>query len=103
MISNLYPIYLSGVKCGVFDGSLSGFKAALSKRDIAFENLLPLVYREGLIGSGIEADYLVEKGRLAAETDERFPDPMGLYLNFPITPISADTPFLPSVFSDDDL
>ena len=56
MISNLYPIYVNSVKSGVFDGSLAGFKDALIKRNIAFENLLPAVYREGLIGSGIETD-----------------------------------------------
>ena len=103
MISNLYPVYVNSVKSGVFDGSLAGFKDALIKRNIAFENLLPAVYREGLIGSGIETDYLLDKGRLAAETDEQFSDVMGLYLSLPVKVVSVDEPFLPSAFIDDDL
>ena len=103
MISHLYPLYINDVKCGLFDGSLRGFRTALHKLDVAFENLLSVVYREGLIGSTLETDYLVYKGRLAAQTDEGFPDPMGLYLNLPVTTICMDEPFLPSVFIDDDL
>ena len=103
MIVNLYSLYINGIKRGVFEGSLHGFKTALKKRDIAFESLLPVIYREGLIGSDVEKDYLVKKGRLAVHTDERFSDPMGLYLNLPVTTISVDKPFLPSVFIDDDL
>jgi hypothetical protein len=45
----------------------------------------------------------LDKGRLAAETDEQFPDVMGLYLSLPVKVVSVDEPFLPSAFIDDDL
>ena len=103
MISQLYPIYLNRFKRTLFDGTLHGFKGALRRIDIEFENLVQPMYGQGLLGTEIEQVFLSLKGCLIPRNSVEYSDSTGIYLGIIAHTFLPDAPFLPSHFSDDEL
>ena len=103
MITRLYPVYVNHIKRAIFDGSLDGFKNALLRIDIQFENLTKPVYGESLVGSEVEELFLSFKGQLATKGDAEYLDSMGIYLRILGYVCSPDSPFVPPHFSEDEL
>ncbi len=103
MITHLYQIYVNNQKCALFDGSLKGFKAALEKLDIRFENILRPIFGDGLLGTDVEREYLSIKGYQVPEAAASDCDPLGIYIRIPKNIGSPDDPFVPPHFTEDEL
>lgn len=103
MITHLYPIYVNQFKRAVFNGSLRGFKSALNRLDIAFENLVQPMYGKDLLGTEIEIEFLSTKGYLTPKDEYKNTDSLGIYLSIPGFSFAPDAPFVPPPFTDDEL
>ena len=103
MITHLHPIYVNNTKRAVFNGSLQGFKNALVRMDIEFENLVKPLFGAGLIGTEIELIYLSPRGCLVGKSDEKHIDPIGVYLSIPDYIFAPDMLFVPPHFTEDEL
>jgi hypothetical protein len=103
VITHLHPIYVNNIKRAVFNGSLQGFKNALARINIEFENLVKPRFGVGLIGTEIELIYLSSKGFLVGKSDKKHVDPIGVYLSIPDYLFAPDMPFVPPHFTEDEL
>jgi hypothetical protein len=103
MITQLYPIYVNRFKRTLFDGTLHGFKTALCRIDVEFENLVQPMYGQDLLGTEIEQVFLSLKGCLIPRNSSEYSDSMGIYLGIIGHNFLPDAPFLPPHFSDDEL
>ena len=103
MITQLYPIYVNRFKRTLFDGTLHGFKTALCRINVVFENLVQPMYGQGLLGTEIEQVFLSAKGCLIPRNDAKYTDSTGIYLGVIGHSFFPDAPFLPPHFSDDEL